>query len=226
MNNQPSQPIQGSNRPWTIVRILPNAQHYTVARFYNRCDAEDHKRALHRFIPAAEFEIVFDSEIPMKMNYKDFQIRPWEQLDREEAAEIIRSALAEYGLPWEPSGADRDVFQVEDAYLAVGGEFWVIEQQGKLVGTGAYYPVERGEKAVEIRKMYLSSAVRGKGLGRYLLQELEKAIAKRGFQKIWIETASVLKEAVKLYESSGYQPATGVETKRCDRVYVKSVVSG
>lgn len=162
----------------------------------------------------------------MKTNYKDFQIRFWEQRDREEAAEIIRSALAEYGLPWEPSGADRDVFQVEDAYLAVGGEFWVIEQQGKLVGTGAYYPVERGEKAVEIRKMYLSSAVRGKGLGRYLLQELEKAIASRGFQEIWIETASVLKEAVKLYESSGYQPATGVETKRCDRVYVKSVVSG
>lgn len=160
----------------------------------------------------------------MKTNYKNFPIRPWEQRDREEAAEIIRGVLAEYGLPWEPSGADRDVFQVEDAYIAVGGEFWVIEQQGKLVGTGAYYPVERGEKAVEIRKMYLLSAVRGKGLGRYLLQELEKAIASRGFQEIWIETASVLKEAVKLYESSGYQPATGVETKRCDRVYVKSVV--
>lgn len=162
----------------------------------------------------------------MKTNYKNFQIRPWEECDREEAAEIIRGALAEYGLPWEPSGADRDVFQVEDCYTAVGGEFWVIEQQGKLVGTGAYYPVERGEKAVEIRKMYLSSTVRGKGLGRYLLQELEKAIASRGFQEIWIETASVLKEAVNLYESSGYQPATGVETKRCDRVYVKSLVIG
>jgi len=63
MNNQPNQPIQGLNCPWTIVRILPNAQLYTVARFYNRCDAEDHKRALHRFIPAAEFEIVFDSPV-------------------------------------------------------------------------------------------------------------------------------------------------------------------
>jgi putative acetyltransferase len=162
----------------------------------------------------------------MKINYKDFQIRPWEQCDREEAAEIIRESLAEYGLPWEPFGADRDVFQVEDYYTSVGGEFWVIEQQGKLVGTGAYYPVERGEKAVEIRKMYLLSAVRGKGLGRYLLQELEKAIAFHGFQEIWIETASVLKEAVQLYESSGYQPATGVETKRCDLVYFKSWVMG
>jgi putative acetyltransferase len=54
-----------------------------------------------------------------------------------------------------------------------------------------------------------------------LLQELEAANASGGFQQIWIETVSVLSEAVKLYESNGYQKATGVETARCDRVYVK-----
>jgi putative acetyltransferase len=69
--------------------------------------------------------------------------------------------------------------------------------------------------------MYLLASVRGLGLGKYLLQQLEAAIASRGFQQIWIETASVLVEAVKLYENNGYQAATGVETPRCDRVYVK-----
>lgn len=157
----------------------------------------------------------------MRTHYRDFLIRSWEERDRAAAAEVIRTALAEYGLGWEPEGADRDVLEVEACYLARGGEFWVIEKQGEIVGTGAYYPVERGEKAVEIRKMYLSAAVRGQGLGKFLLQKLEDAIAKRGYKTIWIETASVLKEAVQLYESSGYQPATGVETKRCDRVCVK-----
>ena len=156
-------------------------------------------------------------------DYKDFLIRAWTADDREKAAAIIRDTLIEYGLPWEPSGADRDVLEVETFYTAVGGEFWVIEKQGQVVGTGAYYPVERGHNAVEIRKMYLSPTVRGKGLGKFLLQQLEDAIANRGFHEIWIETASVLKEAVKLYESSGYIPATGVETKRCDRIYVKPV---
>lgn len=153
--------------------------------------------------------------------YKNFLIRAWTPDDRENAAAIIRDTLMEYGLSWEPSGADRDVLEVETFYTAVGGEFWVIEQQGQVVGTGAYYPVERGHKAVEIRKMYLSPTARGKGLGKFLLQRLEDAIANRGFHEIWIETASVLKEAVKLYESNGYIPATGVETKRCDRIYVK-----
>ena len=48
-----------SIHPWTIVRILPEARHYTVACFRNRQDADDHLRVLRRFIPAAEFEIIF-----------------------------------------------------------------------------------------------------------------------------------------------------------------------
>ena len=157
----------------------------------------------------------------MRDYYRDFLIRNWEQSDRTSAAAVISYVLSEYGLGWEPNGADRDVVQVEECYLATGGEFWVIEHQGQLVGTGAYYPVNRGEKAVEIRKMYLLPSIRGIGLGKHLLLQLETAIAARGFQQIWIETASVLVEAVKLYESNGYKPATGVETPRCDRVYVK-----
>ena len=125
---------------------------------------------------------------------------------------------------WEPDGADRDVLEVEDYYLTRGGEFWVIETEGEIIGTGAYYPYpHRGEKAVEIRKMYLSPIARGQGLGKYLLGELERSIIACGYQEIWIETASVLTAAVKLYEANGYQSATGVETLRCDRVYVKTL---
>lgn len=157
----------------------------------------------------------------MNVRYLDFLIRDWEPRDRTSSAQIISSVLADYGLNWEPLGADRDVLEIEQFYQATGGEFWVIERSGQLVGTGAYYPISRGENAVEIRKMYFVPEVRGQGLGRFLLKELEKTIADRGFTQIWIETASVLKEAVRLYETSGYGSATGVETERCDRAYVK-----
>jgi len=158
-------------------------------------------------------------------------IRDWQARDSTSASEVIRSVLTDYGLPWEPMGADLDVINVEECYLTIGGEFWVVEWQNTIVGTGAYYPIKRGKNAVEIRKMYLLPIARGKGLGRYLLQELENAIARRGFEQIWIETASVLAEAVKLYETSGYLPTEGVETARCDsasahaglRIYVKSL---
>lgn len=166
----------------------------------------------------------------MIQTYRDFLIRDWQPTDRQTAANLIAQVLAEYGLAScglaaEPGGADWDVMQVEAAYWATNGAFWVVERQGQLVGTGGYYPIERGHKAVEIRKMYLLPAARGQGLGRYLLQTLEQAIWAKGFEQIWIETATVLKEAIRLYESSGYQPRTGVETARCDCVYVKQLVT-
>ncbi|MEL6931045.1 MAG: GNAT family N-acetyltransferase [Cyanobacteria bacterium J06600_6] len=157
--------------------------------------------------------------------YRDFLVREWQPADREAAAGVIKTVLEEYGLPWQPELADRDVIEIEEAYLKVGGEFWVIEQDGIIVATAAYQPIERGQNAVEIRKMYLLPSIRGLGLGRYLLQELENAIAIKDYQEIWIETASILKEAVRLYERNGYEPAEGVETARCDRVYLKRLHS-
>jgi putative acetyltransferase len=160
--------------------------------------------------------------------FKDFQVRPWQPHDRQAVADLIATALAEYGLGWEPVGADRDVLEVETAYRDRGGAFWVVERDAgsearQIVGTAAYYPIERSHNAVEIRKMYLHADVRGQGLGRFLLTQLEATIAQKGFQEIWIETATILAEAVILYERSGYQLATGVETHRCDRVYRKSL---
>ena len=159
----------------------------------------------------------------MKVYYRDYLIRHWESRDRAAAAAIIGQVLSEYSLNWEPEGADRDVLEVERCYQQSGGEFWVIEQAEKLVGTAAYYPVQCSAQSVEVRKMYLLPEVRGQGLGRFLLQTLEGAIAAQGFQTIWLETASPLIEAIALYEASGYQPSTGVETARCDRIYQKSL---
>lgn len=159
----------------------------------------------------------------MHTRFEDYLIRDWEPCDRHDAATVIATVLAEYNLGWDPEGADRDVLAVEACYLDAKGAFWVVEQKGTIVGTGAYYPIRRGFNAVEIRKMYLLPSARGHGLGLFLLQQLEAAISAQAYQQIWIETASVLAEAVQLYERNDYSPATGVETARCDRIYMKVI---
>ena len=50
--------LEDYSRPWAIIRLLPDARRYTVARFFHRQDAEDHRRFLNRFMPAAEFEVL------------------------------------------------------------------------------------------------------------------------------------------------------------------------
>ncbi len=157
--------------------------------------------------------------------FRQYRIRPWQPEDRQVAGAVIAAVLAEYGLGWDPQGSDRDALEVETHYWQTGGEFWVIEDGDTLVGTAGYHPIQRGNRSVEIRKMYLQPSARGQGLGRYLLSQLEKAIQRRGFEQIWVETASVLKEAVQLYETSGYLPVEEVETARCDRAYYKRLSS-
>ena len=163
----------------------------------------------------------------MDARFKNFWIRDWMRSDRNEAASVVKTVLEEYGLDWEVncSGcSDQDVVDVETYYQQTGGEFWVVECDRQIVGTGGYYPIERGQKAVEIRKMYLLSVARGYGLGRFLLTQLEQSAANKGFLEAWVETATVLQEAVRLYEKNGYQPESRVETERCDKVYRKLIV--
>jgi putative acetyltransferase len=157
-------------------------------------------------------------------SYRGYVIRSWQPCDRQDVIMLISSVLKEYGLTCEPQGTDEDAVEVETHYWKTGGEFWVVERHQTILGTAGYYPISRGNRAVEIRKMYLSPQVRGQGLGRYLLKSLETHIQRQGFQQIWIETASVLKQACRLYESADYSPATGVETPRCDRIYVKNLI--
>lgn len=181
----------------------------------------------------------------MEQTFKNFVIRDWQPRDRQPAAQLIAAVLQEFSLCCEPEGADRDVLEVEKNYLEAGGAFWVVEQMGgagpghaenagnvenlgdsgrSLVGTAGFMPIPRGKNAVEIRKMYLHPTARGQGLGRHLLETLEQKIWQQDFEQIWLETASVLKGAVILYEKFGYQAldASEVETDRCDRVYRKT----
>ncbi|MGB3312412.1 MAG: GNAT family N-acetyltransferase [Nodosilinea sp.] len=161
--------------------------------------------------------------IEHRSTFGPYLVRSWQPGDREAALALIAQVLREYSLTCEPADSDRDAREVEACYWEPGGEFWVVELDRELVGTAGYRPTSRGPGAVELRKMYLLPQVRGQGLGRYLLSTMEATIQRRGFEEIWLETASVLKEAVGLYERSGYQPASGVETARCDRAYRKKI---
>ncbi|MEL6224887.1 MAG: GNAT family N-acetyltransferase [Cyanobacteria bacterium J06627_8] len=160
----------------------------------------------------------------MRHPYRDFLIRDWQPGDRQSVSDLVKTVLAEYGMTFDPDGTDRDAVQIEDAYWKTGGEFWVVDYHGSVVGSGGYHPSHRSQNAVELRKMFIMPECRRQGLGRLMLGELESSAAAKGFDEMWLETATVLKEAISLYERSGYQPSTGVETQRCDRIYYKKLV--
>jgi ribosomal protein S18 acetylase RimI-like enzyme len=62
-----------------------------------------------------------------------------------------------------------------------------------------------GDAPAEIKRMWVAPAVRGLGLGRRLLAELEARAAARGVRTVRLETNRALDEAIGLYRTAGYQ---------------------
>jgi DNA-binding MarR family transcriptional regulator/GNAT superfamily N-acetyltransferase len=75
--------------------------------------------------------------------------------------------------------------------------------RGEPVGCGALRFGDGG--VTEIKRMWLSHAVRGLGLGRRLLRELECHARDNGALLVRLDTNHVLAEAIALYRSAGYE---------------------
>jgi DNA-binding MarR family transcriptional regulator len=65
-----------------------------------------------------------------------------------------------------------------------------------------------GDGPAEIKRMWVARAVRGMGLGRRLLAELEARAAERGVVTLRLEANRALVEAISLYRSAGYREVT------------------
>lgn len=90
---------------------------------------------------------------------------------------------------------------------------------GSPVACGAFRWVDDG--VVEIKRMFSDPDLRGQGLGRQVLSELEKWAAELGAHRAVLETSKRLLPAVGLYQTSGYEvidnygPYVGVDDSVC-----------
>jgi GNAT superfamily N-acetyltransferase len=86
---------------------------------------------------------------------------------------------------------------------------------GFLVGYLGGVPVAMGgvrqhqPGVVEIKRMYVVPELRGQGLSRAMLAALEDLARQLGAHRVVLETGSKQPEAVRLYETSGYEKIVG-----------------
>ena len=147
-------------------------------------------------------------------------IRQATRADQEQVEMLVFGVLREFGLEPSPESTDADLKDIEGKYLATGGMFEVVEQtDGLIVGSVGIYPIDEG--LCELRKMYLAPEVRGRGLGKLLLERALSHARNAGFRAVMLETASVLKGAVSLYTSYGFKPTNLEHTaSRADQAFI------
>lgn len=116
-----------------------------------------------------------------------------------DAVRLVTETCVELGRRY---GTNASVFHPEDAMPPHGG-FILARMNGEAAGCAAFRRMD--EHAAEVKRMFVTSAHRRKGIARRLLAEIEAFIAQQGYTTARLETGTLQEEAIALYESAGYR---------------------
>ena len=152
--------------------------------------------------------------------YNGLAIRRATNADIPAIRAVLHAVRVEYGVLSEIGANDPDLDDIELGYFGRGGHFEVVEDGGgRIVGCAGLYPLS--QQRAELCKMYIEKPARGRGLGKQLLENLLAAARRGGFREVWLETNSVLTEAITLYRKYGFEPIDSEHLlPRCDQAYL------
>jgi GNAT superfamily N-acetyltransferase len=116
---------------------------------------------------------------------------------------LIASLDAELSGVYPEPGATH--FHLDPGEVADGrGAFLVLSLGGAPVGCGALRRIDA--ETAELKRMYVSPAVRGRGLGRRLVAALEAEARGMGVRRLVLETGVRQAAALALYRATGFVP--------------------
>lgn len=112
---------------------------------------------------------------------------------------FVHESLAEFGFV-EDSELDPDLRDPAGAYVAA----WVVlDPDGELAGSVVL--IDRGGGEVLLRRMYLAERLRGRGLGRALLELALGWAREHGYRRARLDTTDAMAAARRLYEQAGFR---------------------
>ncbi|MGH8253283.1 MAG: GNAT family N-acetyltransferase [Steroidobacteraceae bacterium] len=119
---------------------------------------------------------------------------------------------------------DEQVLSNPGAIIRNGGAIFIARRDRKVVGTCAL--INDGDGVFELSKMAVTAGCQGLGIGRKLLDACIGAFMARPGRLLFLETNSVLKPAISLYESAGFEHAPPHHASLYERADVYMVYRG
>jgi len=119
-----------------------------------------------------------------------------------DGSRLIAALNAELTAMFPEAGANH--FSISEAQVAPGDGMFVVAYLDDLaVGCGAVRRIDDG--TAELKRMYVDPSVRGRGIGRALVEALESEARQLRVTRVVLETGTRLARAIRLYESMGYK---------------------
>ncbi len=91
-------------------------------------------------------------------------------------------------------------------------KIWILEDDDRIAGSVAI--VKRAEEEAQLRWLLLEPEIRGRGFGRWLVEEALDFSRDMGYESIVLWTAESLPIAEKLYRSVGFEQILRVRHER------------
>jgi len=155
----------------------------------------------------------------MNLKYKEYSIEKANNQDILAIKNLVFKVLTEYHLPVDENGIDGDLNDVEANYHRNKVGFWVIRNENNLI-VGTLALGKHSKEIAEIRKLYFSKEIRGKGLGEFCMNFLIGKAKEWNYKAVALETARTMQEAIGLYQKLGFKPENDFPMAfRCDQAY-------
>ncbi|GGM56233.1 GNAT family N-acetyltransferase [Dactylosporangium sucinum] len=100
----------------------------------------------------------------------------------------------------------------DEEFTPPAGAFLLATLASEPVGCGGLKLHRDGP--AEIKRLWVADTVRGMGVGRRILAELERCAAGHGYGAVRLDTNRNLHEAIRLYRSAGYREIPRYNTER------------
>lgn len=129
-------------------------------------------------------------------------IREIQLKDNAQIEKVIKQTFLEVGLPLVGTAyEDKETTMMYESYQAEKEIYFVIEVDGEVLGgAGIKHLKDFEDNVCELQKMYFSSKIRGKGYGKLIFEKCLQSAKELGYNKCYLESASILKTAIHIYE--------------------------
>jgi putative acetyltransferase len=116
---------------------------------------------------------------------------------------LLARIWREYNFVWAPEIEFPDLFDFDAYYAAPRGAFWVVrDEAGRVVGCVGVDRVENG--TAEIHRVYLDAHLRGRGLGRMLVETALAWARQHGFARMVLWSDTRFTQSHRLYDRMGF----------------------
>ena len=139
--------------------------------------------------------------------------------------EVFLQAMCESrGQKFDPTGRQSDIRNIEAVYQGDGGDFWVLQSAGSIVGSIALKVVDREKRIGEIKRYFVLPSFQGQGLGRSLIGHAIDVAVGNGLERLRLDTMKSSQVALSIFRKNGFHAIEKYNDNDVAEIFMEKVL--